>query len=287
MPDTTTDLIAGYWAGVASIAIGNPLDIIKVRLQAAVAPPEPIASSISQHPAQSLGKLLAGTAAPLISYGALNGILFASYSYALKQLQYYFPSSSCTSALICNGDLHVFVAGFISGACSCVISTPAELIKCQVQTETSQSGHRSSWTTTRAIYRSYGILGFYKGTAVTALRDSFGYGVYFISYSFFKRSLAESFNLDPNSSLIVLLAGGLAGCFSWASIFPLDSIKTRYQTDATNAYSSTLACARTMYNSQGPCVFFHGFIPTMTRAFIVNAVQFAVYEQVVNFLEPS
>ena len=106
----------------------------------------------------------------------------------------------------------------------------------------------------------------------------------------------------------VLLCGGLAGVVTWASIFPLDVIKTRVQTQQyqqlplpTAAEVAPLLAAesevprkvgaieiaRTAYRTEGVGVFFRGLGVCSLRAFIVNAAQWAVYEWIMNELDPK
>ena len=44
-------------------------------------------------------------------------------------------------------------------------------------------------------------------------------------------------------------------------------------------------CARTAYREEGGRVFFNGMTATLTRAFIVNAAVFSVYEFLVRLME--
>ena len=102
----------------------------------------------------------------------------------------------------------------------------------------------------------------------------------------------------------VLLCGGLAGIITWASIFPLDVIKTRLQTqvlhdrstqqaerhallpaDVQGQRKSSLGIARHLYRTEGPGVFFRGLGICSVRAFVVNAVQWAVYEWMMRLLQ--
>lgn len=102
----------------------------------------------------------------------------------------------------------------------------------------------------------------------------------------------------------VLLCGGLAGIITWASIFPLDVIKTRLQTQVLNDRShqqgerhallaadtqgqrmSSLGIARHLYQTEGVGVFFRGLGICSVRAFVVNAVQWAVYEWMMRLMQ--
>lgn len=125
----------------------------------------------------------------------------------------------------------------------------------------------------------------------------------FYSYELSKRTLTSPTDTHTTSALKVLLCGGLAGVATWVSIFPLDVIKTRVQTwDLHHSHSSpasqpllrtskaitkrpsTLAIAKAAYHAEGTRVFFRGLGICSARAFIVNAVQWAVYEWMMRVL---
>lgn len=93
----------------------------------------------------------------------------------------------------------------------------------------------------------------------------------------------------------VLLCGGIAGIVTWASVFPLDMIKTRIQAQTPWETSPSLVpqdrqsllrpaqaqgrvlgafeIAREAYRTEGLRVFYRGLGICSVRAFIVNAVQ--------------
>jgi solute carrier family 25 (mitochondrial carnitine/acylcarnitine transporter), member 20/29 len=301
----SADFWAGYISGAAGIIIGNPLDLIKVRLQAGA----PItASSPSSYTSQfpSAGSLVRGATAPILGYGALNALLFMTYN--RTNLLLTGPMSTPPSLWT------TWLAGAVGGLATWVVSTPTELVKCRAQASSSNSPASSiSLSIGREILRTEGIRGLYFGGVVTALRDSIGYGFYFWSYELSTRTF-QSHNPSGTSSAEaarVLLCGGLAGVVTWASIFPLDVIKTRVQTQLLQGAESApllgnpnpdsatvsgsasaqrigaLDMARRTYRNEGIAVFFKGLTVCSVRAFVVNAAQWAVYEWIMKTLEPS
>jgi solute carrier family 25 carnitine/acylcarnitine transporter 20/29 len=190
----------------------------------------------------------------------------------------------------------------------------------------------SSWGIARTILRNEGIRGLYYGGVITSIRDSVGYGFYFYSYELSRRLLSSPGDDDGSGAKWkVLLYGGIAGVITWASIFPLDVVKTRVQTQdypytaAAVARSSSssassllgeegrallglgrdrdgstdlrravdkpidrrrgaIAIARQAYREQGLAVFFRGLGLCTVRGFVVSAVQFFVYEWVMELL---
>jgi len=300
----SADFWAGYMSGAVGIIVGNPLDLIKVRLQATRLTPSTINTPPVSYTSQftSAGSLIRGSTAPILGYGALNALLFISYNRTSEFLNTndQLPPTLWTT----------WIAGAIGGLATWAVSTPTELVKCRAQLSSS-----SSWAITKEIIRSEGVRGLYFGGVVTALRDSIGYGFYFWSYELSTRymlprieergaqSLQENSKVRWEEAAKVLLCGGLAGVVTWASIFPLDVIKTRAQTqvlesgeraplldgvqDSGRRRLGAIDIAKNAYRTEGVGVFFRGLAVCSIRAFIVNAVQWAVYEWIMRELDPA
>ncbi|KAG6018073.1 hypothetical protein E4U54_004612 [Claviceps lovelessii] len=283
----STDFWAGYISGAVGILVGNPLDIVKVRLQAGL-----VATSGSFR--QKTASLTAGAAAPVLGYGALNALLFVSYNRSESALQKaLFPQKSLVAT---------WLAGAAGGLATWVVSAPTELIKCRAQISDS---HNSSWRVVRTIWQTQGLRGFYVGGLVTAVRDSVGYGFYFWSYElahkYWPFRTEKEGQAMRHDVLKVLLCGGFAGVVTWASVFPLDTVKTRLQVQHSGLPSETstltrrlktvhghaaahslgsLGTARVLFRGGGLSIFFRGLTVCSIRAFVVNAAQWAVYEWV-------
>lgn len=234
-----------------------------------------------------------GTTAPLLGYGALNAILFVTYNRTLTTLH---DTPELPASLA-----KVWCAGAAGGLASFVVSAPTELIKCRAQVATDAT--TSSFTVARDVWKREGIRGLYYGGGITSVRDAFGYGWYFWTYEWSKQAVSSPTDTDREAAIKVLLCGGLAGVVTWASIFPLDVVKTRVQTQLLNTPPwgegegepllhrethgqrlSTLEVARKAYQVEGAGVFFRGLGICSIRAFVVNAVQWAVYEWMMRLL---
>ncbi|THX22510.1 hypothetical protein D6D12_09115 [Aureobasidium pullulans] len=318
----SADFWAGYVSGAAGIIIGNPLDIVKVNLQrgdrgtATLAPPitttSPIlpssaSSTSSIHPASTitttknaatnLSTLLKGTAAPILGYGALNALMFMTYNRCMASLD---QDPSHPTSLS-----KTWIAGALGGLATFLVSAPTELIKCRAQVSGAEA---SSWGIARELWKERGLRGLYWGGGVTSLRDSVGYGFYFWSYELSKRALiSEKTEGEKPEWMTILLCGGIAGVVTWASVFPLDVIKTRVQTQGIahppagiplgeqsellpsreSGRLGTIQIARQAYREEGLSVFFRGLGVCSFRAFFVNAVQWAVYEWMMHMLLPT
>ncbi|EME80852.1 uncharacterized protein MYCFIDRAFT_46410 [Pseudocercospora fijiensis CIRAD86] len=302
----SADFWAGYISGAIGILVGNPLDIIKTKLQAGSAKKTPeihiTPSPQSQTSPQHWTAFARGAAAPILGYGALNAILFVTYNRSLSLLQ-----TGSLSTLPQDLPSHppawkIWTAGALGGLATFVISAPTELVKCRAQIS---NPPKSSWQITQSLFKTSGLRALYAGGTITALRDSLGYGFYFWSYELTKRNWTSPHDTETTQAFKILMSGGLAGVVTWASIFPLDVVKTRVQTwdllsgpgaegqglpgtcsskDGLGKRPSTLEIARAAYRSEGVPVFFRGLGICSARAFIVNAVQWAVYEWMMKVL---
>lgn len=164
----SADFWAGYLSGAVGIIIGNPLDLIKTRIQAGEHSHSP--SNLPSHPSATtahfdrLTSLARGAAAPILGYGALNALLFVTYNRSLALLA---PDNQDPSAA------SIWTAGALGGLASFVVSAPTELVKCRAQVARPP---RSSWAVARDVWSREGLRGWYRGGAVTGVRDAVGYG---------------------------------------------------------------------------------------------------------------
>lgn len=346
----SSDFWAGYLSGAASIVIGNPLDLIKVRLQAGH-------TSASNAGPKGARSLLAGLPAPVLTYGALNALLYTFYNRTLALVPPLnaaqgFRENSGSDRLAYPAWGH-FSAGVVAGFATFILSAPTEYVKCRAQVaESSISGRerpnltqqKTSWSIARETLRHQGIRGLYVGGAVTSLRDAIGYGFYFLTYEMcraaWERNVTHKIdepsqsawkNVASGDATGILLCGGLAGVATWTSIFPLDVIKTRLQTQHMGSISADVSTAQAQaaaettartpllrrsseaptypqgqnanatplrykgawliakeaYAQEGLQVFWRGIGVCCLRAFVVNAVQWAVYEWVMQSTKPS
>ncbi|KAL4742490.1 mitochondrial carrier domain-containing protein [Aspergillus similis] len=294
----SADFWAGYISGAIGIIIGNPLDLIKVRLQASssangLVSPRPLTRF------ESASSLVRGAAAPILGYGALNALLFVSYNRALMLLDKSVtdPTNPQNCALY-----KLWLAGALGGIASWTVSSPTEFIKCRAQLDACPGV--TSWTVAKDIVRTRGWRGLYFAGGITCARDSIGYGFYFWSYEYCKRLTSSPDDKGTSSTALkVLFCGGIAGIVTWASVFPLDVIKTRLQANTIAAYAEarpllqtqttkqtlgSFDLAREIYRAEGFKAFYRGIGVCSLRAFIVNAAQWATYEWLMRcFQDPA
>ncbi len=291
--------------GLCGVISGHPADTIRVRLQNNLATNnvhgdrqfkgfwDCARQTIVK---ERFGALYKGLLPPLIGETFNNCVLFGVYGY-LKPFQEQFSRRNCTCH---EGDYSVVkdlgsvaVSGAIAGASISVIVCPTELVKIQFQNNRSLV-KETIWQCVRRCQLEKGkrfFSGAFHGFYSTVNREiAFGTS-YFLFYELAKRSFArlqfgdgsmtEKLGLFP-----LLLSGGTAGTCAWAIAYPTDYVKSRVQADTsmnTRKVLGELFVSSSSWSSKmsGIRLAYTGFMPTVLRAFPVNAITFLTYEYVV------
>lgn len=168
----SADFWAGYVSGAIGILVGNPLDLIKTRIQAGNAKQE-IRSSTPGHAQakyfERWSALARGSAAPILGYGALNALLFMTYNRSLAFLN----TGSINSTPENPSAWSIWTAGALGGLATFFVSAPTELVKCRAQVSIPPS---SSVAVLRDLWKRDKLRGLYLGGGITSVRDAVGYG---------------------------------------------------------------------------------------------------------------
>ncbi len=181
-----------------------------------------------------------------------------------------------------------------------LVGAPVDLLKIRLQLQEAMPGGRGyvgPLALLRGVLRSEGPAGVWRGTTITAIRDVPSYGLYFVVYdaccarirAALERAAAERQPPPPQQHggdgawcepAAQFLAGGTAGMVAWASIYPVDLVKTRIQATPAgqSRYRGWVHCAVSSCREEGPGVLTRGLGATLGRAFLVNAAIFATYE---------
>lgn len=171
------DFWAGYLSGAIGIVIGNPMDLIKTRVQASSTAVRTPNASAAQNITpthwtshfERLSALARGAAAPILGYGALNALLFVTYNRSLALLN----TGNIDEWPKAPFQASIWAAGALGGFATFVVSAPTELVKCRAQVS---NPPRSSWQVTKDVWRADGVRGLYMGGGITSVRDAVGYG---------------------------------------------------------------------------------------------------------------
>jgi len=132
-----------------------------------------------------------------------------------------------------------WIAGAIAGAAGGPVLCLTDSYKIGLQTQSK----------TRTLF---------KGVGVTTLLECPANSIYFGVYHILRSNQWSTW-----------LSGGLAGISAWASVYPLDVIKTRIQSGVATDYKNAIKMGG----------FSKGLFLCLTRAFLTNALGFCIYDQ--------
>lgn len=280
-PSFAADFAAGAVGGAAGVVCGQPLDTVRIRAQQpGAAASGALAGGVLAAVHRSLAAegvrgLFRGVLPPLSSAGVQNAVVFAAYSRALFWVRGAdHPGASSLR--------DVFAAGCAAGVAQTAVVTPVDLLKVRLQLRT-DAAPPSPLQLARSIVRAEGPKGLFRGFGVTLLRDTPSHGLYFLAYEAGKAALKDTAVPDAAATL---LAGGFAGQLSWASVYPVDVLKSRIQADPAR-FTGTMHCLREAVRTEGAGVLLVGFNACMYRAFVVNAAIFSGYEACMSLLMGS
>ncbi len=138
-----------------------------------------------------------------------------------------------------------FISGGLGGMYGSVVANTLEY-------------YRAQYFANKFIFKSTNIL---RSLPITIIRDFIGWGSFFTGYSITKEKVNNMAHL--NQTLIV---GSISGIFLWTSMYPLDTIKTRIQTNNTSIIDTIKQC----YKIGGIKKFWAGYSSCLIRAIPVN-----------------
>ncbi|KAH8163971.1 hypothetical protein CIB48_g4251 [Xylaria polymorpha] len=254
--DTAKDLFAGAVGGVAQVLIGQPFDIVKVRLQTTTQYRSALDAATTIYAKEGPLAFYKGTLTPLLGIGACVSIQFGAFGYAKR----YFETANAARAL--KKDLgygQYYTAGAFAGVANSVISGPIE------HRERRRSGRPLPRRGRHDPPRGAGLRLVVPGLEWMMNADAARNGI--------ARNEVPAYK--------VALYGGLAGEALWLGSYPFDVVKSKMQTDGFGAnmrYKSMRDCFAQTWRAEGMRGFWKGIGPTLLRAMPVSAGTFAVVE---------
>lgn len=214
--------MGGGMAGMLSRMIIAPLDLVKIRIQLANTNTQPKIWPTVRRIAKTEGirAFWKGNLPAEILYITFGSVQFASIR-----------SLNIVLTKLSNGKLNEsaqqFVAGGLAGSISTFVTYPFDFLRTRGAATLSRGSLMHNVAT---VYRSSGIRGFYHGATAAVVPIFPNMGLFFASYSVFRSNM-------PSWAPQILSAAALAGAFSKAAIYPLDTIRKRVQVHGRSAIS--------------------------------------------------
>eukprot|EP00956_Cyclotella_meneghiniana_P032055 scaffold86357_cov74-Cyclotella_meneghiniana.AAC.1 len=269
--------------------------------------------------ARSLGSLYSGMAGPLLASGAVRGLNFAVYDSVRRGLYSHEVDSgrydNHLDYLHHDSLINVAIASFLSGASTCLLTSPMALIKTKQQImvspfrQTIIDTFQSNGGNTKILR---GISNFYTGFGVHFTCDAVGTLVYFTSYEWFKRQIAQRKQIDisqnhyhhnhydyTNNTTVTLkhdltipermICAASSGMICWSVIFPCDVLRSRLymQSIYNETQLSAVELAKQMIREEGLRSLYRGVGVTVARAGPVAAAVLPVYDCVLGWLSTT
>ncbi|KAL0275487.1 UNVERIFIED_CONTAM: hypothetical protein PYX00_003319 [Menopon gallinae] len=265
-------IINGGIAGIIGVSCVFPLDLVKTRLQNQVIGPngERMYTSMldcfkKTYKAEGYFGMYRGSAVNILLITPEKAIKLAANDFFRYHLA---PTPGAKLPIE-----REMAAGGLAGACQIIVTTPMELLKIQmqdagrVQAANKAAGKPvqklSAWSLSKELVATKGIVGLYKGTGATALRDVSFSIVYF---PLFARLNSLGPRKSPDSEDAVFywsfLSGCVAGSLAALAVNPFDVVKTRLQlinkAEGEATYNGVVDCITRTLKNEGITAFFKG-----------------------------
>ncbi|KAF2096533.1 mitochondrial carrier protein-like protein [Rhizodiscina lignyota] len=288
---TVKDLFAGACGGIAQVLIGQPFDIVKVRLQTTQQYKSALDCAKQIWVNEGALAFYKGTLTPLVGIGACVSVQFGGFHYARRQFEARNAAKDPSKPpTLTYGEY--YAAGAFAGITNTVLSSPIEHVRIRLQTQPHGAArlYNGPLDCIRKLSAHEGVMrGLYRGTSVTLLREAQAYGVWFLTYEYLMNADAVRNNIkrEEISTLKVAFYGGLAGEALWLGSYPFDVIKSKMQTDGFGAdmrFKSMRDAFKQTWAAEGMAGFWRGIGPTLLRAMPVSAGTFATAEVVLRLI---
>ncbi|KAE8286996.1 Solute carrier family 25 member 47-A [Larimichthys crocea] len=284
------DFVSGSFAGACGVAVGYPLDTVKVRIQTQKQFTGLWQCTVATFSKEGVHGFFKGMSFPITTISMTSSVVFGTYRNCLQCL-----SQARGDGCGPNTKLEVFLSGLVAGIAQISVMSPGDIVKVrlQCQTESKRGGtnipkprYHGPVHCVLSIIKEEGIMGLYRGALPLMLRDGPSYATYFLTYAYICEWLTENGKNRPDWSG-VMLAGGIAGMAAWTIGTPMDVIKARLQMDGAlgmKRYNGFYHCITETVRTEGVGVFFRSLGINCLRAFPVNMVVFVTYEVLTGFL---
>lgn len=270
------DMAAGFVGGATQVLIGQPADLVKIRLQTTSATSSiQVIKNVVKN--EGLLAFYKGTLPPLFGVGVCVSLQFYGFHETKRQILQYTGQKQL--------DLwpQTYIAGAMAGVVNSPVTSPVEQLRILSQ---SSSGKLISMSSTvKEIFAKQGLRGIYRGFDITLLREFQAYGVWFLTYEALIKQITYYHGYksrDQISTPELLASGALAGNALWLSSYPLDVIKSNVQSDGWGVNSkfggSSIKAAKYILANHGFVGFWRGIVPCLLRAVPCSAGTFASVE---------
>lgn len=273
MSESAKAFFSGGFGGMCLVAVGHPLDTIKVRLQTSNEYKGMVDCFTKTVKNEGVGGLYKGMLAPFLGITPIFAVYFLGFDVG-KDLARSFEKKGPDEQISTAG---IMFAGGFSALPGTALMVPGDRAKVMLQIQGQTPGppkYGGLADVFKGIVKEEGFIGLYKGAGLTLLRDGPGSMAYYGAYELLKVKLAgvEKRQLTPFE---IIMAGGCAGCANWIVAVPPDVLKSRFQTAPAGTYPGGVKqVVQELLQKEGVRSLYKGLGPAMLRAFPANAACF-------------
>jgi solute carrier family 25 carnitine/acylcarnitine transporter 20/29 len=270
--------IAGFAYGGTTVLVGQPMDTIKTLVQVQASSSSSVgsgsgsssssstkyASSNNNHPtllrtvrdlysSSGIRGFYRGGTALFVGGGLMRSAQFGVYNSVITTLNNQqggktLPSQYWFGCI----DPNVVLAGYAGGVGRGLVEGPFEMVKVR-----------------RQVVSGWNIQDVFRGFGTTLFRNSFLFSSFVIYMDIFRQEIEEkrAYTVYPG------IKAGICANIAWATIWPLDVVKTRRQSGKYDGKSLGWLLRDAFRNGD----MYRGLTMGMLRSFIANGVSMEVY----------
>ncbi|KAK5781417.1 Dic1p PWA37_004860 [Arxiozyma heterogenica] len=267
----------GGVAGIFACICTHPLDLAKVRLQAASLPKPTLVEMLTNILRNEgvLG-LYSGLSAAVLRQCTYTTVRFGIYD-LLKE--HVIPQKELTNMA------YLLPSSMFSGAVGGLAGNFADVVNIRMQNDSALEPHlrrnyRNAFDGVWKIYRHEGGV----KTLLTGWKPNMVRGVLMtasqvVTYDIFKNYLVTNLDFDPANKTTHFSASLLAGLVATTICSPADVIKTRIMNASKAENKSSIEILTTALRTEGPSFMFRGWLPSFTRLGPFTMLIFFAIEQ--------
>ncbi|KAI9561570.1 hypothetical protein GHT06_012529 [Daphnia sinensis] len=222
--------------------------------------------------------LFKGLGPNLVGVAPTRALYFCTYSTAKRKFNKIMSPDSHLVHMCSAGS-----AGFVS----CTLTNPIWFVKTRLQLNRNQNV--TAWQCISNIYRSQGMVGFYRG--ITA--SYFGISetiIKFVLYEYLKVTLQQWRETQADSSmsnyvaLDYMIAGAISKTMACSLSYPHEVVRTRLR-EENSRYRGFFQTLHTVFREEGHRGLYRGLSTQLVRQIPNTAIMMTTYEAVVYLLK--
>lgn len=248
-------MACGGVAACFAVNFTHPIELVKTRMQAS---------------GGTIGSTVQGVMKNEGIASFWKGLPFAfgrEMSYTSVKLGAYAPVRNALGAGGADAPVYLkFFAGALTGGVGSVIGNPFDVMKTLAQTNTEKGVSLGSLVTN--LYKSQGIMGFYRGVEVNIMRACILNATKMGVYDATKGYVSDATGWGRKDVRCSFASAFVAGFFMTVTVAPADMIRTKLMNQPVGAeklYDGFVDCAKKTIAEGGPLSLWRGFVPIWAR----------------------